>query len=141
MIFSLPSRPAEIRPAPTLPDAVEPAHTVSVDANGVRALSALADPTRRAVFETLSQGARSVGDLAAAVGVTSSAASQHLRVLRAARLVGMQRDGNRHLYRLDPRGLTDARDYLERFRPSALAAHAAAVRTAHDEPSPHPTRR
>lgn len=112
-----------------------------MDANGVRALTALADPTRRAVFEALSQGPRPVGDLAAALGVTSSAVSQHLRVLREARLVGMHRDGTRHLYRLDPRGLTDARDYLERFWPSALAAHAAAVRTAHDDPAPQPTRR
>lgn len=106
------------------------AHTDSVDANGVRAITALSDPTRRAIYEALPQGPRSVADLAAATGITSSAASQHLRVLREAHLVTMRRDGNRHLYSLDPRGLSDARDYLEQFRPSALAAHAAALRAA-----------
>ncbi|MEV0064314.1 ArsR/SmtB family transcription factor [Nocardia sp. NPDC058379] len=110
-----------------------------MDANGVRAITALADPTRRVIFEALPSGPRSVADLAAAAGITSSAASQHLRVLREAHLVSMRRDGNRHLYSLDPRGLSDARDYLEQFWPSALAAHAAALRAA-AEPG-QPTRR
>ncbi|MFI9503226.1 ArsR/SmtB family transcription factor [Nocardia sp. NPDC052566] len=105
-------------------------HTISVVTNGVRALEALADPTRRAIFEALPQAPRAVGDLAAAVGVSSSAVSQHLRVLRAARLVMMRPDGNRRLYFLDPRGLGDARDYLEQFWPSALAAYAAALESA-----------
>lgn len=98
-------------------------------------LSALADDTRRAVFEALPQGPRSVGELAATVGVTSSAVSQHLRVLREARLVMVRPDGNRRLYSLDPRGLADARDYLEQFWPSALAAYSAALSSA------YPTRR
>lgn len=95
--------------------------------NGVRAIVALADPTRRAVFEALPAAPRSVGELAELVGVTSSAVSQHLRVLREARLVRMRPAGNRHLYQLDPRGLADARDYLEQFWPSALAAYSAAL--------------
>ncbi|WP_063052850.1 ArsR/SmtB family transcription factor [Nocardia arthritidis] len=98
--------------------------------NGVHALTALADPTRRAIFEALPQAARSVGELAHEVGVTSSAVSQHLRVLRDARLVMMRPEGNRRLYSLDPRGLADARDYLEQFWPSALASYSAALRTA-----------
>ncbi|WP_316575116.1 ArsR/SmtB family transcription factor [Nocardia canadensis] len=110
-----------------------------MDANGVRAITALSDPTRRVIFEALPSGPRSVGDLAATAGITSSAASQHLRVLREAHLVSMRRDGNRHLYSLDPRGLTDARDYLEQFWPSALAAHAAALREA--AAAGQPTRR
>jgi DNA-binding transcriptional ArsR family regulator len=93
-------------------------------------LTALADPTRRAIFEALPQAARSVGELAREVGVTSSAVSQHLRVLRDARLVMMRPEGNRRLYSLDPRGLADARDYLEQFWPSALASYSAALRTA-----------
>ncbi|APE34562.1 transcriptional regulator [Nocardia mangyaensis] len=113
-----------------------------MDANGVRAITALSDPTRRAIFESLPQGPRSVADLAAATGITSSAASQHLRVLREAHLVSMRRDGNRHLYSLDPRGLNDARDYLDKFWPSALAAHAAALRAAAGPDAPaQPTRR
>ncbi|MEU6827070.1 metalloregulator ArsR/SmtB family transcription factor [Nocardia beijingensis] len=98
--------------------------------NGVRAIAALSDPTRRAIFEALPQAARSVGELAQELGVTSSAVSQHLRVLREARLVMMRPDGNRRLYSLDPRGLADARDYLEQFWPSAIAAYSAALKTA-----------
>ncbi|MBF6469011.1 winged helix-turn-helix transcriptional regulator [Nocardia beijingensis] len=98
--------------------------------NGVRALTALADPTRRAIFEALPQHPRSVGDIAHDLGVTSSAVSQHLRVLREARLVMMRPEGNRRLYSLDPRGLADARDYLEQFWPSAIAAYSAAIATA-----------
>ncbi|KIA61246.1 ArsR/SmtB family transcription factor [Nocardia vulneris] len=102
--------------------------------NGVRALEALSDPTRRAIFEALPQAPRSVGELAALTGVTSSAVSQHLRVLRAARLVLMRPEGTRRLYSLDPRGLSDARDYLDQFWPSALAAYSAALQTARTTP-------
>ncbi|WP_067563247.1 ArsR/SmtB family transcription factor [Nocardia acidivorans] len=98
--------------------------------NGVRVLSALADPTRRAVFEALPQGPRSVGELADLVGVSSSAVSQHLKILREARLVMVQPEGNRRLYGLDPRGLADARDYLEQFWPSAIASYSAALSSA-----------
>ncbi|MEV0296279.1 metalloregulator ArsR/SmtB family transcription factor [Nocardia sp. NPDC050710] len=101
--------------------------------NGVLALEALADPTRRAIFEALPQAPRSVGELAATVGITSSAVSQHLKVLRAARLVMVRPAGTRRLYSLDPRGLGDARDYLEQFWPSALAAYAAALSDARAE--------
>lgn len=111
-------------------------HTISVPTKGVRALEALADPTRRAIFEALPTAPLAVGDLAKLVGVTSSAVSQHLRVLREARLVMMRPDGNRHLYFLDPRGLGDARDYLEQFWPSALAAYAAALSSARTETMP-----
>nr|WP_198428965.1 metalloregulator ArsR/SmtB family transcription factor [Nocardia bovistercoris] len=93
-------------------------------------MRALADPTRRAIFEALPARPRSVGDLAETLGITSSAVSQHLRVLRGARLVLMRPDGNRHLYSLDPRGLGDARDYLDQFWPSALASYSAAMATS-----------
>ncbi|MEU2255126.1 ArsR/SmtB family transcription factor [Nocardia xishanensis] len=101
--------------------------------NGVRALEALAEPTRRAIFEALPQAPRSVGELAEIVGVSSSAVSQHLKVLRAARLVMARPEGTRRLYTLDPRGLGDARDYLEQFWPSALAAYSAALTEARAE--------
>ncbi len=80
------------------------------------------------------QAPRSVGELAALTGVTSSAVSQHLRVLREARLVLMRPEGTRRLYSLDPRGLSDARDYLDQFWPSALAAYSAALQTARTTP-------
>ncbi|WP_458685545.1 ArsR/SmtB family transcription factor [Nocardia tengchongensis] len=104
--------------------------------NGVKVLGALADDTRRAIFESLPQGPKSVGELAQALGVTSSAVSQHLKILREARLVMMRPQGNRRLYSLDPRGLADARDYLEQFWPSAIAAYSAALSTAQAEPPP-----
>lgn len=97
-------------------------------------LSALADDTRRAVFESLPQGPKPVGEIAATLGVTSSAVSQHLKVLREARLVMMRPQGNRRLYSLDPRGLADARDYLEQFWPSAIAAYSAALSEAKSAP-------
>ncbi|WP_040796729.1 ArsR/SmtB family transcription factor [Nocardia higoensis] len=104
--------------------------------NGVRALEALADPTRRALFETLAHGPHSVGELAEIAEVTSSAVSQHLKILRAARLVMRRPHGNRRMYSLDPRGLGDARDYLEQFWPSALAAYSAALAEADPERGP-----
>lgn len=133
--------PGEIPLLKIVAETPHPGDTDSVAANGVRAITALSDPTRRAIFESLPQGPRSVADLAAATGITSSAASQHLRVLREAHLVRMRRDGNRHLYSLDPRGLNDARDYLDKYWPSALAAHAAALRDAADADPAQPTRR
>lgn len=99
----------------------------------MRALTALADPTRRALFEALPQAPRAVGELAETLGISSSAVSQHLKVLREARLVMMRPEGNRRLYSLDPRGLADARDYLEQFWPSALAAYSAALSAAEDQ--------
>ncbi|MFC9898423.1 ArsR/SmtB family transcription factor [Nocardia sp. NPDC127579] len=105
---------------------------------GVRALEALADPTRRAIFEALPQAPRAVGELAALVGISSSAVSQHLKILRAARLVMMRADGTRRLYSLDPRGLADARDYLEQFWPSAIAAYSAALSAAEEQTGQQP---
>lgn len=128
-----------------LPKSVRIVHTVSVVTYRVDALVALADATRRAIFEALRTGPRSVGQLARTAGVSSSAASQHLRVLRDARLVMVRAAGNRRLYSLDPRGLGDVRDYLEQFWPSALASYAAAfdeARTGAGSRSlPQPTRR
>jgi len=98
--------------------------------NGVRALEALGDPTRRALFESLARGPRAVGELAEIAGVSSSAVSQHLKVLRAARLVMVRARGNHRMYSLDPRGLGAARDYLDQYWPSALAAYSAALAEA-----------
>ncbi|MFF0488376.1 ArsR/SmtB family transcription factor [Nocardia sp. NPDC004068] len=105
--------------------------------NGTQALSALADPTRRAIFEALPSTPRSVTDLATTLGITPSAVSQHLRVLREARLVLVRPEGTRRLYSLDPRGLAAARDYLDQFWPSALASYSAALTHA-ESTSPEP---
>jgi DNA-binding transcriptional ArsR family regulator len=83
-------------------------------------LEALADPTRRAIFELLAAGPRSVSALSDELPVTRPAVSQHLRVLREARLVGSQAEGTRRIYHVDPRGLADARAYLTSFWTAAM---------------------
>ena len=89
------------------------------------ALAALADPTRRHVFEQLRRGPRSVGAIAASVPVSRPAVSQHLRVLREAGLVDSRPQGTRRLYFLDLRGLRELRAWLDGFWDDALEAFRA----------------
>jgi DNA-binding transcriptional ArsR family regulator len=86
------------------------------------AIEALGDPTRRAVFERLRGGPLAVGELAAGLPVSRPAVSQHLRVLKEAGLVTDRPDGTRRLYRIDPRGLVELRDYFDEAWTAALAA-------------------
>jgi DNA-binding transcriptional ArsR family regulator len=102
-----------------------------VDAYG-DALSALADPTRRAIFEQLRLGPRSVGQLAEGLPVSRPAVSQHLRVLRAAGLVGERRAGTKRIYRVDPDGVAGLRAYFDAFWDDALAAFQRAVEREED---------
>ena len=89
------------------------------------AIGALADPTRRAIFERLGQAPAAVGELAALLPVSRPAVSQHLKVLKAAGLVAERREGTRHVYQLAPEGLADARAYFEAFWAQALARFQA----------------
>lgn len=91
------------------------------------AIAALADPTRRSVFETLRDGPRSVGDLARGLPVSRPAVSQHLRVLKRAGLVSERRVGTRNFYSVDGDGLAELRDYFEGFWDEALAAFKEAA--------------
>jgi DNA-binding transcriptional ArsR family regulator len=86
------------------------------------AFVALADPTRRAVFERLRQGPKAVGDVAEGLTVSRPAVSQHLKVLKEARLVTVHRDGRRQFYAIDTQGLAAMRDYLDGFWGDALQA-------------------
>jgi DNA-binding transcriptional ArsR family regulator len=88
-------------------------------------LTALADPTRRAVLESLRGGPRSVGDIAAGLPVSRPAVSQHLRVLADARLVTSTPHGTRRLYAIDPEGLVGLRAWVEGFWTGALARFKA----------------
>jgi DNA-binding transcriptional ArsR family regulator len=97
---------------------------VNANQNG---FAALADPTRRAVFEQLRSGPRPVGELARNLPVSRPAVSQHLRVLKDAGLVTERREGTRRLYRIDPDGLAAIRDYFDDFWNEALAAFQAAA--------------
>jgi DNA-binding transcriptional ArsR family regulator len=91
------------------------------------AFSALADPTRRAIFERLADGPRAVGELAQSLPVSRPAVSQHLKVLKEAGLVVDAAEGTRRIYQLNPDGLVALRAYLDGFWNRALDAfkHAA----------------
>src|ERR1700682_1118261 len=86
------------------------------------ALLALADPTRRGVFEQLRSGPLSVGKLAAAMPRSRPAVSQHLKVLKEAGLVRDHAEGTRRVYCIDPKGLAAIRCWLDRFWDDALLA-------------------
>jgi DNA-binding transcriptional ArsR family regulator len=77
---------------------------------------ALSDPTRRAVYERLTGGERSVAQLTAALPVSQPAVSQHLATLKAAGLVGERRDGRNVYYRIEPAGLAPLIEWLARYR-------------------------
>jgi DNA-binding transcriptional ArsR family regulator len=89
--------------------------------------TALGDPTRRAIFERLADRPRAVGELASELPVSRPAVSQHLKVLKDARLVVDERVGTRRIYQLDPDGLRAMRGYLDHFWDQALAGYKAAV--------------
>jgi DNA-binding transcriptional ArsR family regulator len=90
-------------------------------------MDALGDRTRRAIFERLRSGPLSVGELAAELPVSRPAVSQHLRVLKEAGLVNERRNGTRRIYRVDPDGLGELRDYFDDFWNEALAAFKASA--------------
>jgi DNA-binding transcriptional ArsR family regulator len=91
------------------------------------ALVALADPTRRRVFEELRAGPKPVGAIAAKLPVSRPAVSQHLKVLREARLVSERPEGTRRVYFIDPNGLGELRAWLDRLWDQSLAAFQAEV--------------
>jgi DNA-binding transcriptional ArsR family regulator len=99
----------------------------------VHALDALGEPMRRSIFERLRRGARSVTELADELPVSRPAVSQHLRVLKDAGLVRERRDGTRRLYRIDPDGLAEVRDYFDDFWSDVLAAFKDAVERGEGE--------
>ena len=83
-------------------------------------IEALSDPTRRAVLERLRTGPRSVGEIARGMPVSRPAVSQHLRVLKSARLVTDRQAGSRRIYEIAPDGLAELRRYLDAFWEAAL---------------------
>jgi DNA-binding transcriptional ArsR family regulator len=96
------------------------------------AFAALADATRREIFERLARRALSVGELAALLPVSRPAVSQHLKVLKDARLVAVRAEGNRNVYAVDPRGVDALRKYLDRFWSKALDAFKQFVEEEED---------
>ena len=90
--------------------------------------TALADPTRRRIIESLAAGETSFGELADKFEMSRPAVSQHLRVLADAGLVAADAEGTRRIYRLVPEGWAGLRDYLDTMWDDALAAYARAAR-------------
>jgi DNA-binding transcriptional ArsR family regulator len=88
------------------------------------AITALADPTRRRLFERLRRRPHAVGELTRYARVSQPAVSQHLRVLRRAGLVRSRADGARRLYEPDLAGIAALRAYLDRMWRDVLTAYA-----------------
>ena len=86
------------------------------------ALAALADPTRRAVFERLRAGPCAVNVLAAGLPVSRPAVSQHLKALKDAGLVEERSQGVRRIYSVRREGLLELRDWIDSFWSDALEA-------------------
>ena len=82
---------------------------------------------RVAIVEALADRPMAVGELAALLPVTRPAVSQHLKVLKAARLVRDESRGTQRIYSIDPAGLGAIRAWLDRFWDASLAAYAAAA--------------
>ena len=87
-----------------------------------RVLDALGDPTRRAVLKRLLGGGRSVAEIAEGMAVSRPAVSQHLKILRTARLVDVHAEGTRRVYAIDTRGIESVRKWLDQFWDQTLLA-------------------
>src|SRR5262245_52576881 len=99
-------------------------------------IEAFSDPTRRRLLERLRLSPCSVGDLVDTVTVSQSAVSQHLRVLRAAGLVRVRRQGQQRIYSLDPAGLAELRSYFEGFWEHVLGAYQEAATDSTQQEDP-----
>ena len=105
------------------------------------ALEALADPTRRAIYESLRATPRAVGEIALGFPVSRPAVSQHLRVLREAGLVTETRQGTRHLFAASPAGAAELRDYFQSMWECAMRSYARHVATEEQRHARKPRRR
>ena len=90
-------------------------------------LRAIAEPRRREILRLIADAELSAGEIAARFSVTRPAVSQHLQVLKGARLVRERRDGVRRLYRASPDGLSELRAYLDAMWSSGLDRARALV--------------
>lgn len=97
---------------------------------------ALADPTRRSVFEELVAGERSVAALTLSVNVSQPAVSQHIAVLKGAGLLSERKRGRSTLYRADLRALGPLTDWIalqDRFWRTALGRLESTLKEINDE--------
>ena len=109
-----------------------------------RTLSALADPTRRAILTRLRMGPATVGELAAPFDMTPPAISKHLKVLERAELIERGRQAQWRPCALRPARLREASEWLERYRDlwettyRRLDDLLAELKAAQEQPSPRP---
>ena len=89
------------------------------------ALTALSDPTRRQLLECLRQGPKTVGEIAAVLPVSRPAVSQHLKLMKSARLVIERRQGRRHYFSVDPAAIAELRRYFDAILADILQGSAA----------------
>jgi DNA-binding transcriptional ArsR family regulator len=82
----------------------------------MQSLDALADPTRRAIVEMLAVRERSAGEIVAQFDVTPPAISQHLKILRRARLVTVRAEGQRRIHSLDRTGFDEIDAWLAKTK-------------------------
>ena len=99
------------------------------------AFAALGDSTRRAIFESLAERPRAVGEIARELPVSRPAVSQHLKVLKGAGLVVDRPAGTRRIYAVDPDGVGALRAYLDQFWSRTLTAYKAVVEQPDEEVS------
>jgi len=94
-------------------------------------LSALADPTRRGILESLRSEPKSVGQLSSTQPVSRPAVSQHLKVLYEAGLVEVSGDGTRRIYKVKRDGLVELQDYLNSYWSDVLTAFSDEIKRKH----------
>lgn len=82
----------------------------------MQSLAALADPTRRRIVELLAVRERTAGEIVQAFDLTAPAISQHLKVLREARLVTVRAEGQHRIHSVDPAGLDEIEAWLKKTR-------------------------
>ena len=97
-------------------------------------LEAIADPTRRTIFERLGVAPRSVAELAADLPVSRPAVSQHLEVLKDAGQLQVHAQGTRRIYSVDPDALAALRGYFESFWRKRLSDFASTLEVDQEKP-------
>ena len=79
-------------------------------------LTALSDPTRQRIVEMLAAGALCSGDIASCFQLSAPAVSQHLKTLRAAKLVTVRAEAQKRIYELNPEGVNELSAWVDRIR-------------------------
>ena len=100
--------------------------------NHDKAFNALGDPTRRSIFEKLRERPLAVVEIADGLPVSRPAVSQHLKVLKEAKLITINRKGTKNFCQVDPDGVIAMRFYLDQFWDTALTAFKSAAEKEND---------